>query len=440
VERLSNGLTVITVTRTGLPLASAVLVGSQGADKDPVGKAGLARLAAQVATKGTATRSATQIAQTVEALGGSINASADYDGSSISLTVKSDQLPAALTILSDVARNPEFAPGEIERQRQINVDEAAVSQQDPGTLSQLVANRALFGTGAYGQPTTGTPQSLKAILREDVVAAYRRAFSPAGATLVLTGAVTPGEARAYAQRHFGDWSVLPAAPAHRPVLAGAAPGGVIVVDMPGAGQAAVAVIRPGIARSDPRYYPALVANNVLGGGYSSRLNQEIRIKRGLAYGARSWVDARRQPGPVVASTQTKNESAPEVLGLILGEMQRLGAQPIPAAELGARKAVLNGTFGRSLETTSGLANLIATYVVRGVSPDEIGRYQEAVRAVTPQQASAAANSVLAPAGAIVVIVGDSKQFLGRLRQDRRDVTVIPMGDLDFDRFALAGAR
>jgi zinc protease len=129
-----------------------------------------------------------------------------------------------------------------------------------------------------------------------------------------------------------------------------------------------------------------------------------------------------------------------VLGLILSEMQRLGSQPIPLTELAARKAVLNGGFGRSLETTSGLATLVSNYVVRGVSPEEIARYQQSVNAVTPQQAGSAAASVLAPAGATVVIVGDSKLFIDRLRRERGELTVIPIGDLDLDRFALAAGR
>ena len=440
VERLANGLTLITVTRGDLPLATAVLVGAQGAAADPAGKAGLARLTAQLATKGTATRSASQIAQAVEALGGSIGAGADYDSATIALTVKADQLTPAMTILADVARNPAFAAAEIERQRAITIDEVSVDLQDPGVLARVVANRALFGTGAYGQPVTGTPASLKAVARDDVVATSRRAFTPAGSTLVLTGAISPGEGRALAQRYFGDWSGPAAPPQQRPVAGGSAPGRVVVVDMPGAGQAAVAVIRPGIARSDPLFYPTLVANNVLGGGYSSRLNQEIRIKRGLAYGASSALEARRQPGPVIAASQTKNESAPQVLGLILAEMQRLGAQPIPIAELGARKAVLNGNFGRSLETTSGLATLIANFVARGVTPDEIARYEGAVRAVTPEQAGAAAKSIFGAAGGTMVIVGDSRQFLDQLRRERGDVMVIPIGDLDLDGATLNKKR
>jgi zinc protease len=209
-------------------------------------------------------------------------------------------------------------------------------------------------------------------------------------------------------------------------------GQVIVVDMPGSGQAAVAVAKGALARSDPRYYRTLVANAVLGTGFSSRLNQEIRIKRGLAYGARSSIDARRSEGPFIAATQTKNPSAPEVLALVLAEMKRLGAEPIPAAELTTRKAVLNGSFGRTIETTSGLAGLISGFVLEGVDPAEIARYTASVSAVTPQEAQAAAAELLAPQGATMVVVGDAKEFLPALRKQHRNVTVIPLAELKLE--------
>jgi zinc protease len=142
------------------------------------------------------------------------------------------------------------------------------------------------------------------------------------------------------------------------------------------------------------------------------------------------LNARREAGPEFATAQTKNESAPEVLGLILGEMQKLGAQPIPVAELGTRKSALTGSFGRSLESTSSLANMVRNYVLRGVSLDEMQQYQQAVNAVTPAGAGAAAAKVLAPAGATVVIVGDARKFLDRLRTERGEVTVIPLSKLD----------
>ena len=426
---LSNGMTLIVVERHDLPLLTANLVARTGASSDPRDKAGLNEFASSVITQGTATRSATEIAQAVEALGASLNSGAGWDEASLNLTVKADQADPALAILADVARNPAFAEPEVERQRAIAIDNVSVTMKDPGSLSRLVAARALYGNTAYAHPADGTPDSLKAIGRDDLLAAYRRTWTPANSTLILTGDIEPDSALALAERHFGTWS---ASADSRPTPAAAATAGpkVIVIDMPGAGQAAVAVTRGAIARSDPRYYRAIVANAVLGTGFSSRLNQEIRIKRGLAYGAGSSVDARRGQGPFIATTQTKNETAAEVLGLILAEMRRLGTQPIPAAELTTRKAVLNGSFGRAIETTSGLAGLIGTYVSRGADPEEIGRYQQAVSAVTPEQAQATAAELLDPGPAVMVIVGDSKQFLPALRRSHSAVTLIRLDELD----------
>ena len=430
-QKLANGMTVITVPRRALPLATAVLISNDGGATDPRGKAGLARMTSQLLIKGTKTRSATQIAQAVEALGGSISSEATYDGALASVQVKSDQLAPALAILSDVARNPVFAQEEIERQRANSIDQVQVAMQQPGALASIVGSRALFGPTFYGQPLSGTPQSLKSLTREEIVAKYGEIFRPANATLVLTGDVTPEQSRSLAERYFGDWTAAGVAPA-APAAQVAEKGRAIIVDMPGAGQAAVAVLKESLRRSDPRFYPTLVANAVLGAGYSSRLNQELRIKRGLTYGAGSQIDARRAPGPFVASTQTKNPSAPEVLGLIVGEMTRLGAQPISPAELVTRQAVLNGSFGRQLETTSGLAQITANYVLQGVDPSEVGRYQQSVSAVTPEQAGAAARELLSPAGATIVIVGDSKVFLDQVRKSYPDVTVVPLKDLSVE--------
>jgi zinc protease len=435
-QKLANGLTLITVERHDLPLVTASLSARRGAAGDPADKAGLAALTASVLTQGTATRSATEIAQAVEALGASLNSGAGWDDSGLALTVKSDQVDAALGIVADVARNPAFADEEIERQRAMAIDNVTVTLTDPGSVASLVAARALYGEAPYGHPSQGTEKSLKAIARADLLAAYRAIWNPANTTLVLTGDIDPTAARALAERHFGSWTGTGAEPP--PELAGAANGQprVIVIDMPGAGQAAVAVARGAIARRDPLYYRALVANAVLGTGYSSRLNQEIRIKRGLAYGAGSSIEARRGQGPFTASTQTKNATAPEVLGLILAEMRRLGAEPIPAAELTTRQAVLNGSFGRNIETTSGLAGLIGTYVARGVDPEELARYQLSVSAVTPREAQAAAAQLLDPSATVMVIVGDAKEFLAQLRRTHPNPTIIPLSKLDLGSPAL----
>lgn len=429
---LPNGLRVIVSPDRDLPLVSAVLTFEAGGAADPAGRAGLANMTATLVTKGTRTRSASEIAQGIEALGGELGAGAGYDGSSLALTVKSDQLAPAMAIFADVARNPAFAAEELERERRQALDNLEVAMSDPAELAAFAAARVVYGGAGYGAPLGGAPASLKAITPADVQAYHQGVWRPDNATLILTGDITAEQGFAMAERMFGDWRGAGAAtrvPAVRPAATGPR---VIVIDLPDSGQAAVAVTRPGLSRSDPSYYPALVGNNVLGGGYSARLNQEIRIKRGLSYGARSNMAFRRDPGPLVITTQTKNESALEVVEIIMAELERLGAEPLGATELAARQAVLIGGFGRSLETTEDYAGLLSNLTLYQVDLNEVGRYVSRVQAVTPEQVRAVAAEAFDPDEASIVVAGDAKIFLEALRAKYPDVEVIRASEMNLD--------
>jgi zinc protease len=198
------------------------------------------------------------------------------------------------------------------------------------------------------------------------------------------------------------------------------------------------VTRKGIRRNDPLYFQAIVANSVLGGGYSARLNEEIRVKRGLSYGASSAFELRRDVGPFMAATQTKNESAAEVAGIIVEQMNRLATGDLPETELTPRKAVLIGNFGRSLETSSGLVDRISFLALHGLSLDEINRYISGVQAITSEQVQQFAGANLGAAAASVVIVGDAKKFLDPLKQRFGNVEVIPAAQLDLNVATLRG--
>lgn len=432
-RRLANGMRLAVIERHALPIVTAYLVVGGGSATDPADRAGLAELSADLLTKGTATRSATQIADAIESLGGSIGGDATRDGELLSLTVKSDQLMPAMDVFADVALHPAFAQAEIDRARAQVIDGLAVDYSTPGALAGLVAGRAVFGGGPYGSPGSGTPASLRATTRADVIAAHAAAWRPDSATLVLAGDITPDRAVALAESLFGGWTApatpRPPAPAVPPAPAPR----IIVVDLPQAPQAAVVVARQAIARGDPRYYPLLVANAALGGGYSARLNQEVRVKRGLAYGAGSSFAARRAPAAISAATQTKNPSVPEVIDLIAAEMRRMGTAPVPAAELAARKATLEGGFGRGIETTDGLAGLVAGLVLVQVDLAEIGRYTQSVEAITPAQIQAVSRELLDPAVASIVVVGDAASFLPALKAKGIAPEVIPAAAIDLDK-------
>jgi len=433
--KLANGLRVIVVEKRDLPIVTATVVAPAGGARDPDGKAGTASLAADLMTKGTTTRSAEQIAQQVESLGGSIGAGADWDAAFATVTVKADQVDPALAILADVSRNPAFAQEEIDRARKQSVDGVTVQLKDPGALSGIVASRAVFGNRAYGNLLSGTPTSLPRITRDDIAGAYSRAWSPNQSALVVVGDIASKDATALAQKLFGDWKGGDVVVSTGPHIVRNAPR-VFVVDMPGAGQAGVVIARPGIARADKDFYAAQVANATLGVGFTSRLNREIRIKRGLAYGAGSSVDARRAPGIVSASTQTKNPSAPEVVSLIAAEMKKLGEAPVPVTELDSRKAVLVGSFGRRIERTDGIAGALVDYVADGVPLDTLSSYIPSIQGVDPAAVQAAAKKVLDPTGASIIVVGDAKLFVDELRKAHPNLEVIPATSLNLDSATL----
>lgn len=432
-KTLGNGLRVIVIERAGTPLVTAQLVIKNGAEVDAPELAGLGNMLADLITKGTEKRSATQIAEAIEALGGSLYSSARWDSTRVGVDVMSSKVGPAVEILADVVRRPTFKDEEIERLRQQTLDDLTVELGEPGSIARYVATRVIFGDAPYGQPLAGTPESIARISRDDFLKYHRRWYRPDNAILVLGGDIKALAAFALAERYFGDWKKpaepLPPLPAPKPV--DSAGPRVVVVDKPDAGQAAVLVARTGIERNSPDYFRGLVANSVLS-GYSGRLNQEIRIKRGLSYGAGSQLDTRRNVGPFVASAQTKNQSAVQVAELLLGEVGRLATAPVPDIELTPRKAVVVGNFARNLETAAGLVAQVATLAVYGISFDEINRYIGNVQTITAADVQRFAGSRLDAKATSIVIVGNAKEFLPELRKKYPQVEVIPVAELDLN--------
>lgn len=432
-QTLANGLRVISVRRAGLPLVTAQLVVRSGDEMDPPQLAGLADLTAKLLDKGAAGRTAPQIAAAAEALGGSLNAAAGWDESAVGITVTTPRLPQALALLANVVRQPDFSAAELKRAQAQAIDEVHLSLSEPATLAALAAARGVFGDGAYGHSRSGTPVSLARISRTDVQQLHATLYRPDNAILILAGDITPAQALQLAQASFGDWSrpstPLPAKP--RGDGNGQLPP-VVLIDQHGAGQAGVVLTHAAPPRSDAHYYEGIVANAVLGGSYSARLNEEIRIKRGLSYGASSRLQPLGNAGVWLAAAQTRNPAVPQVVDLMLTQFRQLGDETVPDAELAARKATLIGSYGRSLETAAGLAEQIAALAVYDVKLDEIGRYADQVRAVTPRQIRKYARKHLDAGNATVVVVGDASQFAAAVRKAHPKAVLLDADALDLD--------
>ena len=440
-QALKNGLRVIVIEDHDMPLISAQLLVKNGGEVDPPALSGLADMTASLLTKGTKTRTAPEIAQQIEALGGVLNSGAGWDASRASVNVMSGKIGPAMTILADVVRNPVFQDEEIERLRQQYLDSLSVAMNDPGTLASWVAARVVFADSPYGHPVSGTTSSITQIKRDDILKLHSAYYRPDNAVLVIGGDIKAADAFKLAESTFGDWAkpatALQPASTTKKTDSNAKPR-VVVVDMPAAGQAAVVLARTGISRNDPDFYRGIVTNAILS-GYSGRLNQEIRIKRGLSYGARSSLDARRDTGPFVASAQTKNPSGAEVASLLVSELSRLSTEPIKETELVPRKAVLIGGFGRALETTDGLVSQIAGLALHGLSLDQVNNYIGSVQAIMPADIQKFAASRLDAKGANIIIVGNAKEFLPDLQKRYPELEVITASDLDLNSATLKKA-
>ncbi|HYJ83551.1 MAG TPA: pitrilysin family protein [Allosphingosinicella sp.] len=431
--KLPTGLSVVTARSGQVPLATMTLVVKGGSSTDPRGKSGLATMAADLATKGTASRSAEQISAELEALGATLNTGAGPDGSFLSITAPVANLEAAGRVLADIAQNATFPAEELELQRKQAIDSLSIALRNPGQLASMIALPLVYGDAPYATLGNGTPRSLASLTRDDFVEQHRKWWHPGNSALVISGGIDSARADALAASLLGGWRGEGAAPTPPAERAGRAQKvRTIVVDLPGAGQAAVLAAVRGISRSDPLYYQANAANAVLGGGSSGRLFQEVRTKRALSYGAYSGMPARLDAGLLTASGQTKNETAAEVARVFLDELDRLGREKLPAQDVTNRIAFLTGAFNRQAETSGGLGGMLANLLQQGMEPSEVARFVAKMESVTPEGASAAAAGLVGADRATLVVVGDASKFIDKLRAVRPDLEVIRFDELDLD--------
>lgn len=434
---LSNGLRVLVAPRHNLPLVAALLSFDVGSSADPVGKAGVASLTAALVTEGTSMKTAPQIATQIESLGAELSATAGTDFTQLTVNSPSEVFEGSAALLSELVHDATFPEADLARLKAQYLDNLSISLSDPAAIADLASGRVIYGAAPYGAALDGTPTSIPAITREDVVGLYRTRWIPSRATLVFSGDIEPDAGFALAEKLFGDLrDPEDAAPKIENPAGDPLDPRVVVIDLPGAGQAAIEAVSRSIPRNDPDYYPLLLGNAVLGGGYSARLNTEIRVKRGLSYGASSGLGARVDEGMFSAATQTRNDAAAEVVSLISTELGRLSSEPVSAEELAPRRATVLGSFSRSLETVSRLSSVVGSFAQYGLPIAELSEYVSKIRAVTPEQIRDAVERRLPAANVSYLVVGDATQFITPLTAAYPSLENIPLSELNLDSATL----
>lgn len=432
-KTLANGLRVVVLENHEQPSVTLRVVVPAGKIYDVADKAGLSGATATLLTKGTQSRSAQQIAETIDSVGGSLQSLSGNDFNFVFTQVTSDQMDRGLELLADVVQKPSFPAEEVERWRRQMLSALQVQSQDPEYLAEAVFARAVYGGHSYGLPAEGTPASVGGLTRDDLVAFHQKHYVPNGAIFGVVGDVKPADAFARVEKYFGGWKK--GAPPVPPTLKAKAgqQRKIVVIDKPDAVQTQVYVGQLGMSFRDPAFFPGQVYNSVLGGGVSARLYREIRRDRGLAYGAYSAFDTPMQTGSFQASTSTKTESTVEVLDLILTTMSKLAAEPVGSTELEGRKTYLSGTFVRQTEVPDNIATLLIQAMSNGYGKEYIESYRDRVKAVTPADVQRFAKERIHPDQAVIVLVGNAAGFADDLKKKLGAFETIPYDQVDLLR-------
>lgn len=413
---LSNGLGVWIVEARKVPLVQVNLLVHAGSGNDPAGKFGIASLTAAMLDEGAGSRSALQIADDVEFLGADLGTSSSFDASAIRLNVPAARLAAALPIMADVALRPTFPQAELDRLRQERLTALLQARDDAAQVAPLAFGRVVFGgSHRYGTSAMGTQATLKAFTTADLRSFHSAMYQPAGATLVVIGDIRTDGVLPILEKQFGGWK---AAPATARTQVAAAPqltqAQVSIVDMPGSEQSQVRIGWVGVPRSTPDYFALQVLNTILGGSFTSRLNQNLREKNQFTYGASSRFDMRLSAGPFFAGAGVQTDKTADALREFFNELNAIG-KPVSAEELTKAKNYIALGFPSEFETIQDLATHIEEMIIYKLPDDYFARYIANIQAVTAVAVQKAAATYIQPGRFAVVVAGDRKAIEAGVR-------------------------
>jgi zinc protease len=413
---LKNGLKVYVMRDASLPIVTAAMVTRAGGETNPADKPGLADFTASMLAEGTASRTATQIAEDAEKLGTKVGVSASMDGTNADVTVLTSHGDAALGLLADVLLHPAFHEEDLERMRKQRMVRIQQESDSVGAIAQRVGLKLLYGDQPYGFTTSGTVDSVKGFTAEELKAFWAAHYGPADSALVLAGDVTEAEAKTMAEKYFGAWSgeaksevKLPAAPA-APSLK------VVIVDKPGAPQTGLVAYGIGLPRSTPDLPALTLMNYTLGGSFGSRINMNLREEHGYTYGANSRYALYREGGAFTAGGLVKTDVTAPAAKELMAELRKIQTTPPTEAELKAARDASIQSIPAQFETTDASASAVVSIFLYNRPLDYFSKLPEKYRAVTPAEVEAAAKADVHPENLLIIAAGDKSKIEAGLKE------------------------
>jgi zinc protease len=403
---LANGLRVLLVESHRLPLVSFRLAFPTGDAHDPADRPGLTDLMTGMLNEGTQSRTSRQLADEVARIGATLTAGASADYTTVAATTLAGFVDQLLELMADITLRPSFPEEELELTKQNTLQNLIAQRGQPSFLANERVSKAVFGAHPYSV-VAPTPESVEAATRDELISFHRAAFIPNNAVLVAGGDFKSQEMLGRLEELFGAWQ--PGEPVRRdapapPELTGRT---LHLVDRPGSAQSNIVVANRGIVRTDPDYFPALVMHTILGGNASSRLFMNLREEKGYTYGAYTNLDARREAGSFRATAEVRTPVTGDSLKEFFHEFARIREDLVAEQELTDAKSYLSGVFPIRLETLDGFIDQLVQIKMHGLPDDYLQTYREGVQAVTREGVRGAAQKLVTPERAAVVIVGDA---------------------------------
>jgi zinc protease len=408
-EMLPSGIRLVTAPVAKLPVVTVLVVVNAGSTNDPAGKEGVAALAAATLLEGSEEFDGAELAERFEQLGTSVESGADWDSAFIKITVLSEQLEEATKLLGEAISSPVFPEREIERAKAERLAEILQLETEPRGLADEKFSEFLYTEESrYSKPDEGSTESVSALSRKDVEEFYRSRYRSGSTTVIIAGDIATETARSMITHAFQRWPSGRAP--DRPLIATARTTrkNIHIVDKPEASQSELRTGHVGLPRNHPDFFPALVMNAVLGGLFGSRINMNLREVHGYTYGASSFYDWRRGPGPFVVSTAVQSEVTAPALREILLEIDRIRGERISEEELSLARDYLDGVFPIRYETTAAIASALATLVIYDLPANYYDSYRKRIRRVSADAVLRAAKSHLHPDEMQTIIVGDAR--------------------------------
>ena len=403
---LSNGMEVWMVKHDELPIVSMNMVFKTGTTNEPDDRYGVAGSTASLLTAGTKTMTAEQLANALREIGvNNIGSGTGFDATTVSISSLTKHLDRALELYSEVIQNPAFPATELESLRARVLLGLRQQRTNPGAISNNVYNRVLFGEHPYGR--SSNEASVKAITRDDLVRYYEATYRPNNATLIVVGDFDKTALKSKLEKAFADWKPANVTSKDLPSTKPLEKTAIYLVDRPGSAQSTVSIGHIGLDRMHADYFPVMIMNSILGGGFTSRINMNLREDKGYTYGARSGFSFRRGAGPFSASSDVRTADTKASIIEFMKELNDIrSGRPVTQAELDYNKQSIIRRYPAGFETVGAISNQLANLITYGLPDSYFNDYIAKVNSVTVADVNRVAKQYLDPSKMAIVIVGD----------------------------------